>query len=195
MKKITTETIQLFNNYLIDEEKAHATICKYLHDVKEFQTWLGQRELCKMEVLAYKTELCEHYSPASVNAALSSLNSFFRFMEWYDLKVKNLKIQKQIFASSDKNLTKAEYERLLQAAIKRKNERLYLLIQTICSTGIRVSEVRYITVKAVNQGVAEINCKGKYRQVFLPKQLCQILKKYVHKQKIKSGFREISEAA
>ena len=187
MKKITTETIQLFNNYLIDEEKAHATICKYLHDVKEFQTWLGQRELCKMEVLAYKTELCEHYSPASVNAALSSLNSFFRFMEWYDLKVKNLKIQKQIFASSDKNLTKAEYERLLQAAIKRKNERLYLLIQTICSTGIRVSEVRYITVKAVNQGVAEINCKGKYRQVFLPKQLCQILKKYVHKQKIKSG--------
>ena len=187
MKKITTETIQLFNNYLIDEEKAHATICKYLHDVKEFQTWLGQRELCKMEVLAYKMELCEHYSPASVNAALSSLNSFFRFMEWYDLKVKNLKIQKQIFASSDKNLTKAEYERLLQAAIKRKNERLYLLIQTICSTGIRVSEVRYITVKAVNQGVAEINCKGKYRQVFLPKQLCQILKKYVHKQKIKSG--------
>ena len=187
MRKITTEIIKSFNDYLINEEKAAATFNKYLHDVGEFQIWLGEQELCKTAVLAYKTYLSEGYAPASVNAALSSLNSFFNFMEWYDLRVKNLKIQKQIFASTDKELTKAEYDRLLQAAKQKKNERLYLLMQTICSTGIRVSEVRYVTVEAVSRGIAEINCKGKRRQVFLPKQLCQILKQYIKKQKIKSG--------
>ena len=187
MRKITTETIKSFNDYLIDEEKVAATVNKYLHDVGEFQIWLGEKELCKTAVLAYKSYLCERYAPASVNAALSSLNIFFNFMEWYDLRVKNLKIQKQIFASTDKELTKAEYDRLLQSAKQKKNERLYLLMQTICSTGIRVSEVRYVTVEAVSRGIAEINCKGKRRQVFLPKQLCQILKQYIKEQKIKSG--------
>ena len=187
MRKITTEIIKSFNDYLINEEKAAATINKYLHDVGEFQIWLGEQELCKTAVLAYKSYLCERYAPASVNAALSSLNSFFNFVEWYDLRVKNLKIQKQIFASTDKELTKAEYDRLLQAAKQKRNERLYLLMQTICSTGIRVSEVRHVTVEAVARGVAEINCKGKRRQVFLPKQLCQILKQYIKEQKIKSG--------
>ena len=179
MRKITTETIKSFNDYLINEEKAVATVNKYLHDMGEFQTWLGEQALCKTEVLAYKSYLCEHYAPASVNAALSSLNSFFNFMEWYDLRVKNIKIQKQIFASTDKELTKAGYDRLLQAAKQKKNERLYLLMQTLCSTGIRVSEVLYVTVEAVARGITEINCKGKCRKVFLPKQLCQILKKYI----------------
>ena len=187
MRKITTEIMKSFNDYLINEEKAAATVNKYLHDVGEFQRWLGEQELCKTAVLAYKSYLCERYAPASVNAALSSLNSFFNFMEWYDLRVKNLKIQKQIFASTEKELTKAEYDRLLQAAKQKGNERLYLLMQTICSTGIRVSEVRYVTVEAVSRGIAEINCKGKRRQVFLPKQLCQILKQYIKEQKIKSG--------
>ena len=187
MRKITIEIIKSFNDYLINEEKAAATVNKYLHDVGEFHLWLGEQELSKAAVLAYKSYLCDKYAPASVNAALSSLNSFFNFMEWYDLRVKNLKIQKQIFASTDKELTKAEYDRLLQAAKQKKNERLYLLMQTICSTGIRVSEVRYVTVEAVLRGIAEINCKGKRRQVFLPKQLCQILKQYIQEQKIKSG--------
>ena len=187
MRKITTEIIKSFNDYLINEEKVSATVNKYLHDIREFQIWPGERELSKTAVLGYKSYLCEQYAPTSVNAALSSLNSFFNFMEWYDLRVKNLKIQKQIFASTDKELTKAEYDRLLEAAKQKKNERLYLLMQTICSTGIRVSEVRYVTVEAVARGVAEINCKGKRRQVFLPKQLCQILKQYIKEQKIKSG--------
>lgn len=187
MREITTKIIRSFNDYLINEEKAQTTIGKYLHDVGEFQIWLGEQELCKTAVIAYKSYLCEHYAPASVNAALSSLNSFFNFMEWYDLRVKNLKIQKQIFASADKELTKAEYEHLLKAAKQKKNERLYLLMQAICSTGIRVSEVRFITVEAVHRGVAEINCKGKCRQVFLSRQLCQIFKQYIKEQKIKSG--------
>ena len=187
MKEITNEAMQSFKKYLISEEKAKATVGKYLHDVSEFQIWLGERELCKTAVLKYKSYLCEHYAPTSVNAALSSLNCFFNFMEWYDLRVKNLKIQKQIFASADKGLTKGEYGRLLQVANQKKNERLYLLMQTICSTGIRVSELRHITVEAIRCGVAEINCKGKCRRIFLPAQLCRILKQYVKKQKIKSG--------
>ena len=187
MRIITNEEIEKFRNYLINEEKANSTLEKYIRDVKEFAIWLNEREAEKILVLEYKTKLIDKYAPASVNAALSSLNSFFNFMEWYDLRVKNLKIQKQIFASTDKELTKAEYDRLLQAAKQKKNERLYLLMQTICSTGIRVSEVRYVTVEAVSRGIAEINCKGKRRQVFLPKQLCQILKQYIKEQKIKSG--------
>ena len=187
MRSITKEAVVAFHAYLMNEEKAAATVNKYLHDVGEFQRWLAERDLCKMTVLAYKAHLCDRYAPASVNAALSSLNSFFGFMEWYDLRVKNLKIQKQIFASTDKELTKAEYGRLLEAAKRKKSERLYLLLQTICSTGIRVSEVRYVTVEAVARGVAEISGKGKRRQVFLPKQLCRILREYIKEQKIKSG--------
>ncbi len=187
MRTITKEMLENYKSYLINEEKATATIEKYVHDVTEFAEWLGVKTLEKSIVLAYKSKLIEQYAPTSVNAALSSLNSFFTYMEWYDLRVKNLKIQKQIFASTEKELTKAEYERLLSAAKDKKNERLYLLMQTICSTGIRVSEVRFITVEAVNRGLAEINCKGKRRQVFLPKQLCQILKQYIKEQKIKSG--------
>ena len=187
MRKITSEIIREYNDYLINEEKAAATVNKYLHDVDEFQTWLGDQELCKTAVLTYKSYLCEHYAPASVNVAISSLNSFFNYLEWYDLRVKNLKIQKQIFTSTDKEMTKSEYDRLLQAAKQKKKQRLYLLMQTICSTGIRVSELRYVTIEAVNRGVAEINCKGKRRQVLLPRQLCQILKQYVKEQKIKSG--------
>ncbi len=187
MRKITQEMMENFKIFLINEEKAQATISKYLHDIVDLQIWLTDQDLSKTKVLAYKSYLCEHYAPASVNAALSSLNSFFNFMEWFDLRVKNLKIQKQIFASADKELTKAEYDRLLQAAKQKKNERLFFLMQTICSTGIRVSEVPYITVEAVKCGMAEIHCKGKHRQVFLPMQLCQILKQYIKEQKIKSG--------
>ena len=141
----------------------------------------------KAAVLEYKAYLVENYKPASVNSVLSSLNSFFTYNEWYDCRVKSLKIQKQIFASKDKELTKVEYERLLDAAKSKKNERLYLLMQTICSTGIRVSELRFVTVAAVNTGVANINCKGKLRQVFLPKALCKVLIRYIREQKITSG--------
>ena len=187
MKNRISDQIEEYRKYLISEEKSELTVKKYVHDIAEFKLWLGSHELNKETVLTYKSYLCEQYSPASVNAALSSLNSFFNYMEWYDLRVKNLKIQRKIFASADKELTKAEYDRLLEAAKLKKNERLYLLMQTICSTGIRVSEVRYVTVEAVSRGMAEINCKGKHRQVFLPKQLCELLKKYTKEQKIKSG--------
>ena len=114
------------------------------------------------------------------------------YMHWYELKVKTLKIQRQIFADKNKELTKSEYERLLTAAKSKKNERLYYLIQTMGSTGLRVSELKYVTVEAVKAGQATINCKGKIRQVFLPKQLCKMLKAYIKAQKLKSGSVFIS---
>lgn len=187
MKKITKNLINHFKTYLFNEEKSEATLEKYVRDIHTFFLWLCGRVVDKQTVLEYKAYLVENYKPASVNSVLSSLNSFFTYNEWYDCKVKSLKIQKQIFSSKDKELTKAEYERLLDAAKYKKNERLYLLMQTICSTGIRVSELRFVTVAAVNTGVANINCKGKFRQVFLPKNLCKILTKYMREQKITSG--------
>ena len=187
MRKITNELIHSFKNFLIEEEKSKNTIEKYVRDITFFMAWLCGQEVTKILALEYKKELCEKYAPASVNAAISSLNSFFAFMEWHDIRIKALKIQRQIFSSKDKELTKAEYERLLTAANDKKNQRLYYLIQTIASTGIRVSELRYITTSAVHSGQAVINCKGKMRIVILPKELCKMLKGYIRENKIENG--------
>ena len=187
MKTITNEIVKSFEQYLYEEEKSDNTCDKYMRDIRVFREWLGGKAVDKSVVLEYKKELCEKYLPASVNSILSSLNALFMYMNWYDLKVKTLKIQRRIFADKEIELTKAEYERLLTAAKNKKNERLYYLMQTIGSTGLRISELKYVTVDAVNAGEATINCKGKIRQVFLPKQLCKMLKAYIKQQHIKSG--------
>ena len=193
MKHITQELIEKFKNHLVNEEKSEATLEKYIRDISAFLVWLCGQAVNKAVVLAYKNFLTENYKPASVNSMLSSINAFFTYNEWCDCRVKSLKIQKQVFASRDKELTKEEYDKLLDAARSKKNERLYLLMQTICSTGIRVSELKFITVAAVSSGVAEIRCKGKFRQVFLPKKLCKILTDYIRERKIKSGAVFISK--
>ena len=187
MRKITNELIHSFKTYLTLEEKSENTIEKYIRDVTFFMIWLNDQEVTKILALEYKKELCEKYAPSSVNAALSSLNSFFAFIGWHDIRIKALKIQRQIFSNKDKELTKAEYERLLTAAKNKKNKRLYLLMQTICSTGIRVSELRFVTCEAIKKEQAVINCKGKMRTIFLPKELCRMLKKYIKEQGIKDG--------
>ena len=187
MKKITDKIIKKFKEYLICEEKAKATAEKYIRDLTAFAEWLCGGELSKAKVLEYKKHLIENYAPASVNSVISSLNSFFDYSGQYALKVKTLKIQKQIFARKDKELTKAEYERLLSAAQKKGNRKLYLLMQTICACGIRVSELRYITVSTIKTGRAEINLKGKMRVVIIPSELCKMLKGYAAEQKISSG--------
>ena len=187
MRIITKELIEDFNKFLIEEEKSKNTTEKYCRDVSSFAEWLDGHELNKAVVLQYKSDIMERFAPASVNSIISSLNSFFSFVKWFDLKVKTLKIQRQIFLNKNKELTKSEYARLLFAAKSKKNKRLYYLIQTICSTGIRVSELKSITIEAVNQGQAVINCKGKMRLVLLPKDLCKMLKSYAKKHKIVSG--------
>ncbi len=187
MRKITEEQLEKYKRYLLEEEKAFATIEKYMRDITAFKEWLENRELNKEAVLEYKEYLKDIYMPASANSVLSSLNSFFAFNEWYSLKVKTFKIQRQIFAIQDKELTKSEYERLLTEAKRKGNEKLYLLMQTICSTGIRVSELKYITVESLSAKKATINLKGKMRIVIIPNSLCKMLAKYAKKRKIKSG--------
>ena len=186
-KNVTKELINNFKIYLYEEERSDNTIEKYMRDIRFFREWLQGRSIDKSLVIEYKKELCERYAAKSVNSILSSINAFFTFMGWYDLKVKTLKIQRRIFADKSKELSKSEYERLLTAAKDKKNERLYYLMQTIASTGLRVSEIKYVTCEAVRQGQAVINCKGKIRQIFLPKKLCQMLKQYIKSRKIKSG--------
>lgn len=139
-KQITKELITKFRKYLEEGEKASATIEKYVRDINAFLRWIGRKAVDKQVVLEYKNHLMEIYAPTSVNSVISSLNSFFEFNSWHDVKTKVLKIPKRIFADRDKELTKSEYERLLAAAKTVKNHRLYYLMQTICSTGIRVSE-------------------------------------------------------
>lgn len=187
MKTITDKIIRNFKEYLINEEKSGATLEKYIRDTVMFSDWLGGAELCKIKVLEYKEFIMTKYAPASVNSILSSLNSFFEYAGEYALKVKNLKIQKQIFAKNEKELTKYEYKRLLTAAKSKGNRRLFLLMQTICSTGIRVSELKYISVESLKDGRADVNMKGKLRVIIIPPELCKMLKKYAADQKITSG--------
>ena len=186
-KAITSKAIKDFQMCLYEEERSDNTIEKYMRDVRLFREWLQDRSIDKSVVIEYKKEICQRYAVKSVNSMLSSINAFFVFMGWYELKIKTLKIQRRIFADKSKELSKAEYERLLIAAKDKKNERLYYLMQTVASTGLRVSEIKYVTCEAVKQGQAVINCKGKIRQIFLPKNLCKMLKEYTKARNITSG--------
>ena len=179
--------VESFRQYLVEEEKSTATIEKYMRDIRNFLKWASSGELNKMLVLRYKEYLTANYAPASANSMLSSINSFFEFNEWHGLKVKMFKIQRQIFAERSKELTKEEYQRLLDAANKKNNKTLYYLMQTICSSGIRVSELQSITVEAAREQQATIRCKGKMRVVILPEKLCRMLLKYAGERKITSG--------
>ena len=187
MRIIDSEILEKFRLYLNEKEQSKNTIEKYMRDIRHFVACAGTIEVKKSDVLDYKLGLCEKYSPKSVNSMLSSLNAFFTFMEWHELKVKTLKIQRQLFTDTTKELTKAEYEKLLITAKNNKKEKLYYLIQTIASTGLRVSEIKYVTCEAVKRGRITINCKGKIRQVLLPKKLCKILTVYTKAQDIKKG--------
>lgn len=173
-----------FEQKLIDEEKSSATVEKYLRDVRCFFAFLNEKEITKENVREYKSMLIKKYAPASTNSMLTALNVFLKFAGYYECQVKLLKIQKQIFINEEKELTKAEYQRLLQAA---GGGRLSLIMQTICATGIRVSELEYITVEAVKRGKGIVDCKNKIRYIFIPKILQRKLKEYIHKKKIKSG--------
>lgn len=184
---ITQELISKFRCSLIQDEKSRATIGKYLRDVHAFAEYIGQGTVCKEVVIGYKQRLMERYAPASVNSMLAALNHFFKEMGWYDCIVKSVKIQRQAFRSKERELSKEEYYRLLEAAKQRGDRRLYLLMQTICASGIRVSELRFITVEALKSGRAIVSLKGKTRQVLLPRALVKELKHYAKERKILHG--------
>ncbi len=186
-KHLTKNMLTEFRQHLIDDEKSSATLEKYMRDLKTFYLWLNNRKLEKSIVIAYKEYLINNYQTTSVNSMLSSLNSFFVFNGWYALKVKTIKTQKQLFIPSEKELTKNEYERLLRTAYNKKNKRLYYIMQTICASGIRISELQFITVEAVKSKKAEVRCKGKNRTIILPDSLCKILNNYIKERHIKNG--------
>ena len=185
---ITESIISNFKNYLQNEEKSTNTIEKYIRDVRTFADYVNNLDVTKEMVIAYKNKLVsDNYAVRSINSMIASLNSLFVFVGWNDLKVKSIKLQRQIYCPEEKELTKAEYLRLVNTAKQKGNERLNLLIQTICGTGIRVSELQYITVEAVKCGEAIVSLKGKTRSVFIVRELKKKLLRYAAEQGIKSG--------
>lgn len=185
---ITSPLISDFAEYLEMEEKSRNTVEKYLRDVRAFQSYAADNPVTKEMTVRYKEELLEKgYAVSSINSMIASINSFFTFAKHDHLKLKTIKVQRQIFSPEEKELTREEYERLLKAAQQNGNERLNLIIQTICGTGIRVSELRFVTVEAVQRGEAVVLCKGKRRSVFIVKALQKKLLRYIKDQKIKTG--------
>ncbi len=185
---LTADIIENFRKNLELQEKSTSTIEKYIRDVKAFSVYAENAAITKEKVIAYKKYLGNNYAVRSVNSMLASINSLFSFLGWHDLRVKSLKLQQQVFCPEEKELTKAEYARLCKTAERKHNERLNLILQTICGTGIRVSELQFITVEAVKNGEAIVNCKAKTRAVFIVKELKQKLLRYAAEQNIKSGM-------
>lgn len=185
---ITFDYIINFERYLQSAERAAGTVEKYVRDVSRFALWLRGRGVTKELTAEWKEYLVEQqYSPTTVNAMLASVHKFFQFAGWEDCRVHFLRVQRQMFREQSRELTKEEYMRLVNTARSQKKERLALLIETICATGIRVSEVRYLTVEAIGQKKAKISLKGKIRTILLPDKLVRKLRQYAQKQKIVSG--------
>lgn len=188
MHCITCKMITDFELILRNEERSQATVEKYRRDLTSFLLFLaGDKRITKETVIAYKDYLIGRYAASSVNSMLAAVNTFLAFIGWAECKVKPVKTQRKIFCAKEKELTKEEYMRLLSAARRKENQRLCLLIETICATGIRVSELCFITVESLPQGCAEVRCKGKSRTIFLPGKLCMKLKKYARQKGLCSG--------
>lgn len=183
---INQKQIQQFSQYLAQEEKSAATVEKYLRDVQAFHRFVEGRSVNKELVIAYKKQCMEQgYAVRSINSMLASINSFLGFMGWLDCKVKSIRLQRQVYSTEEKELTKDEYLRLLEAS--RGKEQLNLVLQTICGTGIRVSELRYFTLEMVRTGTVTVNCKSKTRTILVPGKLRKLLVDYAKRNKIAGG--------
>ena len=184
MQRITNHELSVYEKCLRQEEKSQATLEKYMRDIRHFLAYLEDRTVSKEETIAYKEYLTQNYAPVSVNSMLVAVNGFLRFVGLQKCCVRLMKIQRQIFCREDKELTRQEYKRLVQAAAGTQTS---YVLQTICGTGIRVSELQYITAEAVYQGKAVVNCKNKTRIIFIPGPLQKLLKEYLKKTGLQSG--------
>lgn len=185
---IMPDDFHRFTLWLQEEERSPGTIENYLRHIRAFYIWMGKEEVTKERTVIWKEHLiCQGYCPATINAMIVSLNRFLGFLGWQDCKVKTLRIQRKMFREDRRELSRLEYDRLIETARDLGRERLVLLMETICSTGIRVSEIKYITVEALRAGKAEITLKGKIRTILLPGKLAKKLLKYAKKQKTVSG--------
>ena len=187
--KLTNKIINDFKVYLTDNDKSAYTVEKYIRDVMKFKDFACSDEITKETAGEYKIYLVRNgYSVRSINSMLSSVNALFEFLNKNDLKVKTIKMQRSVYCPEDKELTRAEYQRLCAAAKMKKNNRLELIIETVCSTGIRIGELKYITVESAKRGESVVTLKGKTRYVFIPKELKRKLLRYATEQNIKSGM-------
>ncbi len=190
-RHLTEEQIRQFELYLCREEKSPVTIEKYLRDVRAFSAFIGGEAVTKERVVAYKRHIQElGYAVRSVNSMLASVNSLLRFLGWSDCRAKSIRQQRSIYCPEDKELSRGDYLRLLKAAQSRPQ--LKLLMETICSTGIRVSELRYFTVEALRRGEVVIHCKNKTRTILVPGKLKHMLLQFAKKNRISSGAIFIS---
>lgn len=188
MKRIITKEMLLqYQEYLYEEEKTTATIKKYICDLKKLLIYAGGREVTKKMMIEYKEALRKKYKLTSINSFLVAANRLFEYLGWYDLRVKTYRIQKEVFVPEKRNLSKEEYKKLVRIALKKGKKRLAMILQTICATGIRVSELSSVTVESVLKGIVEIYCKGKQRLVLLPKKLQRKLLRYIQGNGIVSG--------
>ncbi len=187
-QRLTEYHIVQFERYLRSEERAQGTIEKYIRDVWAFFRFCGEKIITKECVTAWKAHLIQTgYAPVTINSMLAALHGLFEYLSWHDVQVKYLKVQRRLFRDASKTLEKEDYLHLMEVAVKRGLCRIALLMETICATGIRVSEVKYITVEALRCGKAEIALKGKIRTILIPAKLANKLKKYARKNKIVSG--------
>lgn len=198
-KFINDETIDIFRQSLYEDEKRSATIKKYIRDVKKLQEFLGGKELSKELFIKYKEKLEQSgdFKIRSINSFLAAANHFCEVMGWKELRIKTIKVQRESFCPENKELTEAEYKRLINTAMKRGDDRLALIIQTLGSTGIRISELQYITVDSLKTGMSDIYNKGKVRKILYPSGLQKVLKEFAKKNHLKSGpiFRTCSGKA
>lgn len=184
----TNKLLEDFTRYLLEEERSKATVEKYERDVKHFMNFIGMDNAITREgVLEYKEAILLEYCVTSVNSMLAALNQFLLFIGAFDFRVKRIKVQKPVFREEDRELTEEEYKSMVQKAYKEGKIRLALIMETICSTGIRISELQYFTVRAVKAGRIEIHNKGKVRIILVPEQLKKKLLCYIVKMKIQGG--------
>ena len=191
---ITNSMIRDFECYLRSDEKSDNTIEKYLRDIRAFAFYTREREISKPVVMEFKVSLVENYEVTSANSMIAAVNAFLRFMGWVDCCIKQFKVQKKAFCSEEKELTRSEYIRLVNTAKQKGNKRLNLILQTICGTGIRVSELQFITVEAVRKGEAIVTCKNKTRTVFIVRELQKKLLNYIKSNGITTGYVFITKS-
>lgn len=185
--QLNDETLEMFRLSLLEQEKSPSTIEKYMRDVRHFLDYAGNSPIDKALLLHYKEQLSLHYAAASANSMIASVNSFLRFGQQGNLCLRQLRVQHQAYMSKEKELSRAEYVRLIRTADRWGDMRLMMIIQTICATGIRVSELEFITVEAAMRGEAIVRCKGKTRTVFLVHALCNRLLYYAHERNLHTG--------
>lgn len=185
---MTSQKIVQYGQWLESCERSSETVKKYSFYLKQFKDFIGEEPVTKELVLLWKAGLRERITPVTINCAIAALNGFFKYYGWKDCQIKFLKISKNSFYPERKELSKQEYKRLVKTALAKGNERLALVLETICASGIRVSELSFITMEAVRRGQAEIECKGRIRTVLLTRQLCTILQTYAARKNISAGM-------